>query len=126
MKPPLPDFSIATDPDQKMLHIALRGFWTEETMDRYDRALRDAGAAMLAAGCPLPEILCLVDAREMSTQTQGLIAQYQARFGAPDRQAKRIATVTSSALMKLQAQRLAFPNQRIFENEQEAISWLLS
>ena len=101
MKPPRPDFLIATEPDQNMLHVALRGFWTEETMDRYDRALRDAGAAMMAAGCPLPEILCLVDARETSTQTQDLIAQYQVRFSAPDRQPKRIATVTSSALMKL-------------------------
>ena len=126
MTPPEAGFTVEAEPSRKLLRIALRGFWTEETIERYDRALRDAAGTMAAVGCPLAEILCLVDARDLSTQTQQLIADYRTRFSASERQPKRIATVTSSALMKLQAQRLAFPNQRIFDNEQEAVDWLLT
>lgn len=111
------------------MRIVLRGFLTEDTTARYNDALRGAARTMADAGCPLDQmlvlVLVLVDARKLGTQSQLLIAD-QARFSAPDRQPRRIGTVTSGALVKLQVQRVAFPNQRIFTDRQDALAWLRS
>ena len=126
MTPISPDFEIRTDPARKMMRIVLRGFWDEDTIARYDQALNKAGQEMTATGCALQDLLVFVDARALKTQARDLIASYQSRFGAADRQPRRIATITSNALQKLQAQRVAFANQRIFEDERQAMEWLLS
>lgn len=118
-------FEIMTVPDRRLMRIAMRGFWTEATIAEYDVAVQDAALAMARAGCPRTEILAFVDARELDAQAQPLIANYQSRFSAPDRQPRRIATVVSKALVRMQAQRVAFANQQIFTDEREAMDWLL-
>lgn len=121
-----PKFSIETEAGRKLLSIVLRGNWDHSTIEAYDLKLREASHAMTLAGCPRHEILALVDAREAVAQSQQVITSYKDRFGLPDRQPKRIATVLSSTLFKFQVRRISLPNQKIFEDKNAAIQWLLS
>ncbi|WP_375428578.1 hypothetical protein [uncultured Sphingomonas sp.] len=119
-------FIITTDPAKKLVHVVMKGFWISETVFAYDREIRAAADRMAAAGHPRHELLALVDAREAGVQTGELIFAYRERFGAPARQPRRVATIVSSALFKRQVERIAIPNQRIFDNEVDAMRWLLS
>lgn len=117
-------FTVAAEPDRRLVRIAMRGFWTEADIAAYDVELKRIGALMVVKGCPREEILALVDARKLSAQSQELVESYRRRFSAPERQPRRIATLVSSALFKRQVERVALPNQRIFEDEAEALEWL--
>ena len=124
-----PGFTIETDPARRLIRVTMRGFWDEATVAAYDKEIQIAGAAtMAAARCARHELLALVDARELAPQSQELLAKFRDRFLAPERQPKRNATLVSSALLKRQAERIAPPNQRIFEGEREheAMEWLLA
>ena len=121
-----PSFAFACDPANKLLRVTMRGFWDGRTVARYDAAAVEAGKAMIAAGGPLSELLVLLDAREMGAQARHAITDYKDRFASPGRAPRRNATLVSSALFRRQVERIAMPNQRIFEDEAEALSWLRS
>ena len=121
-----PNFTIAIDPGRKLLRITLRGFWDIATMDAYDAELRRVGGELTAAGHRREELIALVDARALSVQSQDLISTYKDRFGGAERHGRRVATLASSVLFKKQAERIAFPNQRIYMDEEEALAWLMS
>lgn len=122
-----PGYTIETDPGRRLVRVTMRGFWDEATAIAYDEAIRRAGAETMAeAGCARGELLALVDARELAPQSQEVLGRFKSRLLAPERQPKRNATLVSSALLKRQAERIASPNQRIFEDEGEAMAWLLA
>lgn len=117
-------FEIVAEPASKTMRITVRGFWETATLASYDTEVTKAAERMYAGGCRREEILVLFDARDASTQTQDLIASFKERFAAPDRQPRRIATLLSSALFKRQVERIAVPNQQIFDDETDALTWL--
>ena len=119
-------FVISADPARKLLRVTLQGFWDASTIEAYDKAIAAAGAHMAAAGCPLDQLLALVDTRGASAQSQDLIARYKDRFQDPRRHPHRLATVVSSALLKRQVERIGLPNQRIFADERDALEWVMS
>lgn len=120
-----PNFTILTDPGRKLIRITMRGFWDTAAITAYDTEIRTAAARMMAAGCRRDEMLALVDTRDLNAQAQDQVAAYKEQFSAHDRQPRRLATIVSSALLKRQIERIALPNQRIFEDEDEALHWLL-
>lgn len=120
-----PGFTIETDAGRRLIRITMRGFWDEATVAAYDKELKIAGAKLVAeAGCARSDLFALTDARDLSAQSQEMLLNYKGRFDAPERQPKRGATIVSSALLKRQAERIAGPNQRIFEDERAAMDWL--
>jgi len=119
-----PNFSIVTDPARTLIRVTMRGFWDAAAIEAYDVEIRKAAQQMSAAGCRPGDLVALVDTRELSTQSQDLLAVYKEQFGGADRQPRRLATIVSSALLKRQVERLAMPNQRLFQDEQAAMRWL--
>lgn len=119
------NFTITMEPNKRLLQISMRGYWNEATLSAYDSKVREAAARMEAAGCPRNVILALVDTRGANVQSQQLLAEYRERFSQADRQPARLATVVSSMLFKLQVERVALPNQRIFHDHDVALDWLL-
>ena len=79
---------------------------------------------MIARGAVHGEILALVDARGLGAQAQNVIDRFKQSFAVQDMQPKKLATIVSSALFKLQVRRIAIPNQMIFSDEAEAMRWL--
>lgn len=119
-------FDIATEPARSLLRITMRGHWDVATVALYETALRKAVQEMLAKGCPHGDMLALVDLREVKAQSQDVIAAYKERLDRADLAPRRLATLVSSALFKMQVQRIAIPNQRLFTSEDDAVEWLLS
>ncbi|MGY2736978.1 hypothetical protein [Sphingomonas sp. UYP23] len=119
-------FDIAIDAGRNLLHVTMRGHWTAETVDCYEQAVVAAVTEMLSAGCRHGNLLALVDARDLSAQSQDVIAEFKASMHREEMLPRRLATVLSSALFKRQVERIAIPNQRLFVEESEALRWLLS
>lgn len=90
----------------------------------YDAKITRVASGMVASGCSLRDMVALTDVRDLSAQSQNLVAAYNKRFAAPERQPRRCATIVTSALFKRQVERIARPNQRIFGDEDEAMRWL--
>ena len=120
------NFTITMEPEKRLLRISIRGYWDETIVNAYDDKIREAGALMVSAGCPRNRILTLVDARGANVQSQELLEEYRKRFNQAYRQPERSATVVSSVLFKLQVERVALPNQRIFQDLDGALEWLLT
>lgn len=119
-------FDIATDAGRGLLHVTMRSHWTIETVDRYEQSVIVAVSEMFSAGCRNGNFLALVDACDLSAQSQNVVAEFKARMHREGLLPRRLATVLSSTLFKRHVERIAIPNQRLFVEESEALSWLLS
>ena len=119
-------FDITTNAGRNLLSVTMRGHWTSETVECYKKAVMTAASGMLAMGCRRGEILALVDARELSAQSQDAVADYKASMDRDGLVPRRLATIVSSALLKRQVERIAIANQRLFTDEREAMAWLFS
>ena len=111
-------FHIAIEPSKRLMRITLQGHWTVETVEAYRQAVIEAGTKMMKSGCPVDEILALVDARAGGPQSQEVVAAWRDRIEAHGLAApRRLASLVSSALLKRQVERIAVPNQRLFTDE---------
>ncbi|WP_375381849.1 hypothetical protein [uncultured Sphingomonas sp.] len=120
-------FQITIEPNKRLMRITMQGHWTVETVEAYRHAVIEAGTKMATLGCPVDEILALVDARAGGPQSQEVVAAWRDRIEAHGLAApRRLASLVSSALLKRQMERIAVPNQRLFTEETEALAWLLS
>ena len=120
-------FALQTNAARRLLRITMRGFWDEATIAAYDKGVRSAGAALMAqTGCAVGDLIALIDARDLGAQSQNLLTEFKSRFEPQERRPKRTATLVSSALLKRQVERISPPHQRVFEDEREAMAWLLS
>lgn len=117
-------FSIAVDPAGHLLRITLRGHWDVATVTRYRAALADAVASMRAAGCAPGSIAALVDARDSGAQSQEVVAAWRDQLATTAFVPRQLATIVSSALLKRQVDRIGIANQRLFDDEADAIAWL--
>lgn len=119
-------FDITIDASRSVLHVTMRGHWMTEPVERYEQAVGVAVAGMLSAGCLRGNLLALVDARKLNTQSQNVIAEFKARMHREGLLPRCLATVLSSTLSKRPVERIAILNQRLFVDESDALSWLLS
>lgn len=118
-------FEICSDLEKKLLRITMRGHWTIDTVDQYKIAVTHVVSDMYRAGCSKGDILALVDVRSGGAQSQDVIAYYQGQMGSGGLTPKRLATLVTSMLFKMQVERIAIPNQRVFVDEDEALGWLM-
>jgi hypothetical protein len=118
-----PEYSVAFDPAGRMVRIALRGHWDLDLSKRYVREFRDALRVMPAGGCPLGEQLVFVDLREFAVQSQDVLGVLGELSNDASIAPRRTAVVASSALLTMQARRVA-PDYHLFADPQEAMAWL--
>ena len=119
-------FTITVDAERRLFRIVMRGLWTVDTVDRYHHALDKSVGDLLASGIPHGDMVALVDARELTAQTQDAVNSFRERFSDNRLAPRRLATLVSSALFKRQAERIGVANQRMFTDEAEALAWVLS
>lgn len=119
-------FRIVADPQQHLLRIALVGHWEVAEVSRYKAALGETVQRMRAEGCSPGSICALVDTREGGVQSQDVVTAWQEELGSSAFAPSRLATIVSSALLKRQVGRIAIANQRVFDNEDDAMAWLQS
>ena len=119
-------FDVVIEPQRNLIRIAMRGHWDVETVRSYKEAVLAAVGKMRMAGCSPGEVVALVDIRDAGAQSQDVIAAYKDDLQGPDLVPRRLATLVTSALFKMQVERIAIPNQRYFADEADALDWLLS
>lgn len=116
------DFTIEADARQKLLHIVMRGYWTQPIFDEfakdYSRAIRRIHATGLDH--------CLVDGRGFAVQSRDISDQFGALIASNAPYfAKRTASVISTQLSKMQAERAGESlDARYFTDMDLARAWL--
>ncbi|MBT2186254.1 hypothetical protein [Sphingobium nicotianae] len=117
------DYSITTDTRRGLLHIEMRGYWTQQIFDQFAAEYLDALKRMKSAGGLQ---LALVDGREFSIQAKEISEQFGALIAScKPLHARRTATVVPSHLNKLQAERAGGDlAARYFIDMTEARAWL--
>ena len=118
------EYSITLHVARRHVEIVFTGLWSIETVDAYRREREATAAALAARGCPLATCTVLVDARGLIAQPLDSIAAFGRHIaGSPD-QPRRSALIVASALFRMQNDRMAIPNQRVFEDRTAAMTWL--
>jgi hypothetical protein len=118
-------YTIATDPQRGLIRIAIRGFWTSETMAAYRRDLMTAVEQLP----PTPGgHVTLCDISESAIQSQQVMAEFQAFISRTPFRSRRIAIYTSSPLSRMQGKRLVAgrSDMAVFETVADAEAWLFA
>lgn len=116
-------YTIEVQTDPPLLRVAMRGFWTMDTFNAY---MRDCGAAMQQLVTRHGRFDTLGDCNDFPIQGPDVSAAFEhlKEMSAKTPQ-NRIAIVTSSALSRLQAERLVGnAHSRIFGSQAAALEWL--
>ncbi len=109
--------------DSGFIHIALRGFWSAETVPAYYNAKNTAIDQVVATGTPINDVKILFDIREWETQARNVTEMIDAL---DDRGIKAAVIAQSAMLPRKQSERLAGDNYQFFGTKEEAIAWLKS
>ncbi|HEX7871805.1 MAG TPA: hypothetical protein VF475_02770 [Sphingobium sp.] len=116
-------YSLNTDGPHNLLRVDVLGFWDMETLDRFKADLPKAFAAL--PGGPGSHLV-LINALETRPQSQEVTAGLFAFLKGFEDKARRLAFVTNSAVLALQARRLFDrPGFLIAETVAEAEAFLL-
>lgn len=118
-----PSFTVSSLPDLREVHFTASGLWDMETLVAYQRELIAAGKPMFENG---KKMRVFGDLTGFVTQTREiaegirLIVMESARLGT-----ERTAIVSDSPLAAMQYKRINEGiNAEIFEDRDEAITWL--
>jgi len=116
-------YTIDVQNDPPLLRVAMRGFWTMDTFNAY---VRDCGAAMHKLIARHGRFDMLSECNDYPIQGPDVSAAFERLKDMGDQTAQnRIAVVTSSALGRLQAERLiGNQHSRVFGSEAAALEWL--
>jgi hypothetical protein len=113
------------EPARKLLRIKFHGHWDLDTVDEYIMAREMAFSAMAAEGCPVRELLVLIDCSEQSAQSQDVVTKLQSMAMENKQRPRRFAVVVTSALYRRQLGRIAVPGvAEVFTSPEEALDWL--
>ncbi len=118
------EFSIDYDTACNFMRFTVRGLWTIATVQRYQEAILNACDKMHRRGCISSEMLVLIDARALNAQPQNVVTAYDEMMADDRFTVRRVATIVSSALFKMQAERLARSSERTFKDDDSALEWL--
>lgn len=114
-------FEIRSDINEHYIYIALRGFWSVETVAEYYRAKNAAIDKYIAAGYSIENIKILFDISQWDTQSRKVSEMIDAL---DDRDVKAAVIAQSAMLPRKQSQRLAGKNYQFFSDKEEALAWL--
>ncbi len=117
-------FAIRFDTGDKLLDIEVRGHWDIPTVARFGGAVATMVSRLPALGCPLGQQVTLFDMTGFAVQSQDVLPPLQKLAADPGITSRRIAIVTASALLKMQAKRIA-PHFHRFDDRAAAIEWLM-
>lgn len=116
-------FKFKLEPELSLLTATRTGFWSLETVDDYELALRAELAGLRLSARPTAFI---IDIRASGAQAQPVANALRGVVGRlGSLHADRTAIVTISGIAKLQAARVASPEARVFLSMAEARSWIL-
>ena len=119
-------FEVVADPTAPLLRVRIRGFWDLAVVDAYRAEVARAAQALYDRGITREQMNVLLDARDFPVQSQEVVAAYQARFNGPDMAVRRVATLATNTLFRLQARRIGVEEQRVFDEQGAALAWLLT
>ncbi len=118
-----PSFAVSIEPEKRLMHIVVRGFWPANVLPNYSAALRRNVEALAPhGGCKR----ILVDMSDYPIQSQD-VAEAHSRIIRHGRTEMRavIAIVMTSVLSRLQAKRIAnVAGNELFDDEVTARAWL--
>ncbi len=116
-------YSITTDTRRRLLHIEMRGYWSQATFETFATEYVAALQKMKNSG---GLEIALVDGREFAVQAKEISEQFGALIArSMPLLAKRTATVVPAHLNKLQAERAGGEMvARYFTSMDEARAWL--
>lgn len=122
----VPTYAIHVDAARGLLSLDLRGMWTDDIINAFERDLNKGRARMEAAGLSPDWPRVLVDLTDFRLQTRAVAARFEARierFHAD----RRIAFVgVGGQLLQLQFRRVAaIEAHRFFADRDQALAWLL-
>ena len=119
-------FQIDVDLSRNLIRATLRGYWDLATTSNFTEELHKTLAETAAhPGTNAPRLL--IDARNQGVQSQIVVATAGEGMVELKGPSPRVATLISSTLHKMQATRIASPDQhRLFSSESEALAWLLA
>ena len=117
------DFRLTPMPGEKLLRIAIIGFWDPGTTARFAIALP---IAVEALGTRSGEHLILADITRSAIQAQEVMNRLTAMIVRSANRARRLALLGLGTGVRMQARRLlnARENLALFDNEAEALAWL--
>jgi hypothetical protein len=115
-------YEISLDEKAHVLRITQRGFWNDDVLDGYARDMEDALKRLRSLSGQTGLVIDIREMKAQSQETQNRLAELEERLSnlAPS----RTALLVQPGLVKLQAERYATERARMFESEEEAISWI--
>ncbi len=120
-----PAFSIAFDRPTQVMRVHLVGFWTDVDEVAYEAALRGALTMLPAEGCRPGDQLMLVDITQHTVQSASALEFFAKITNDKIISGRRSALVITSALVRMQAKRVA-PHYAMFDDQEAALAWLLA
>ncbi|WP_010188659.1 STAS/SEC14 domain-containing protein [Sphingomonas sp. PAMC 26605] len=122
-----PHYKIDVDIKRRFVRLTLSGFWDRATFDRYTQEVEGLAREAIRAGRVRQDYRVLLDLRNHGVQSREIAAEIEAgliRNASPKQ--RHAVLISDSALHKSQVQRLgSATDARLFENEQDALAWLL-
>ncbi|SEN36018.1 hypothetical protein SAMN05192583_2601 [Sphingomonas gellani] len=117
-----PHFTIQTEPDRRLVHITMAGFFMPDDIAGFAQA---AGRAILGMPCPPNEHVTLVDICAMNIQSQTSVDGFARLLNTPTIRSRKIAFVVDTSLCRMQIQRAASGRDAgFFKTVEEAEAWL--
>jgi hypothetical protein len=118
-------YKITLDVENDLVELELEGFWTESEFEIF---IAEQHAALKKLRCQIGKHLLLCDLTKLNVVAQDVAAQVTTDLNSQGpRDAEWLAIVISSALLKLQMQRLLTrSNAQIFDDVEAAREWLMS
>lgn len=116
-------YTIDVQNDPPLIRVVMRGFWSIDTFQAY---LRDCGAAIETLVARHGRFDTLGDCNDFPIQGPEVSAAFEQLKATSEKTPQnRIAIVTSSALGRMQAERIVGnAHSRIFSSEAAALQWL--
>ena len=115
-------FAIERDDKGRFLRLKTWGFWTQETLDRYEREI----TRQFASSSDLNNRI-LVDMRDQGIQAQETVARLKEIHQSLRVEERRVAVIVRSSLQGMQTRRInPRGGESIFMSEEEAVAWLMN
>jgi hypothetical protein len=118
-------YNISTDLTKDLVHVELEGFWAESDFSKF---MDDLHSAVTKLRCKPGEHLLLCDLTRLNVMSQDIVSYVMSELNSEGpRDARWIAIVVGSALLKLQMQRMLLrANAQIFDDVGSAHEWLMA
>ena len=120
-----PAFSFRTDRSRKLVEISVIGHWDAATMDRFEHQLTEFHKSLEQKVCRVGQQITIFDLRKFAVQSPSVLIRIGAKVKDPAIASRHVAILMSSALLRMQARRIA-PRYGIFATRDEAVEWLLN